>query len=169
MSAGAFFPTTGQDKQSSNTITDEQLAGWINNIPFTKLVAVLEPCFSGGLLWDLRGPNRILMSAANEFEYSWGGSTNDFFAVYFTDALNWSSLFNQTQVNADANHDRVISMKEAFLYAKSMDNFEYPQYEDNGDGISTTTPGMVGDGVNGDFDLGCGLRYRQTSPTDISQ
>jgi hypothetical protein len=156
--------------QSSNTITDDQLAGWINQIPFKELVAVLEPCFSGGLIWDLRGPNRILMSAANEFEYSWGGAGNDFFAMYFTDALNGKALATGLPVNADTSQDCVVSMKEAFLYAKSMDNYEYLQYEDNGDGISTITPGVGGDGINGDFDLGCGLRCAQqggfSNPTE---
>jgi hypothetical protein len=123
-------------------ISDDQLATWINSIQFTNLVAVLEPCFSGGLIWDLRGNNRIIMSAANEFEYSWGSATYDFFSMYFTDALSGSKILGSAPVNADTDGNGEVSMLEAFLYAKSVDTWEYPQYEDDGDGISTGSPSV---------------------------
>lgn len=141
--------------QANNTITDDSLSKWISALKFKNFTAVLEPCFSGGLLYDLRGSNRIVISAADEYQYSWGGLTNggvsfDVFSYYFTEAMNKQS-FNGAALttNPDTNGDGKISVLEAFLYAKLKDTYqESPQLEDTGDGISTNSPsGVSGDGV----------------------
>lgn len=136
--------------QTSNTISDDTLAVRINSIKFTKLIAVLEPCFSGGLIRDLSGRNRIIISAASEFEYSWGGApgNHDMFSYYFTCAVN-SADHSGTAVNADTNNDGVVSILEAFLYAKNNDTAsETPFLEDSGDGVGVNNPSTTGpDGV----------------------
>lgn len=140
--------------QSNNTIPDDSLAVYLNRIVkggSNKLIAVLEPCFSGGLIRDLRGPNRVIVSAANEFEFSWGGGpgNHDIFSYYFTTALNGAD-HTGTSVNADTNGDGKVSILEAFLYAKSHDTAgEHPLLEDSGDGIGTGTPS--GTGTDGSF------------------
>jgi hypothetical protein len=147
-------------------ISDDQLAGWINSIPFTSLIAVLEPCFSGGLIWDLRGTNRIVMSAANEFEYSWGFTNYDIFSMHFTDALNGKSILTGATINADYNKDCVVSIVEAFKYAQTQDTSEYPQFDGNGNGISNESNDLN----FGDWTLGCNeLRCKKiiTFPKDV--
>jgi hypothetical protein len=141
--------------QANNTIIDDSLSKWISSLKFKTFTALLEPCFSGGLLYDLRGTNRVIMSAADEFQYSYGGLTNggvsfDIFSYYFTEAINKMSFSGAAlSTNPDTNGDGKVSALEAFKYAKSKDNAEEsPQLEDSGDGISTNNPSAAaGDGV----------------------
>lgn len=131
--------------QADNTILDDAIAAKINALRFRTLIAVLEPCFSGGLLYDLRGSNRVVMSAASEFEYSWSGApgNHDMFSYYFTCAIN-KATHTGAAVDADTNHDGKISMLEAFMYAKKHDTAsESPQLEDTGDGRGTNSPAAI--------------------------
>jgi hypothetical protein len=57
--------------QASNDVWDDDFANGINSLYFRRMVAVFEQCFSGGFLRDLRGCNRVLISAASEFQFSW--------------------------------------------------------------------------------------------------
>lgn len=145
-----FDETIFYYNMSPNTITDDAFVTMINSIGATDVITVHEPCFSGGFLYDLRGPKHVNVSAATEFEYSWSGAPgdHDMFSYYFTAALNSADAFG-APVNADTNSDGKISILEAFLYAKSKDTAaESPQLEDSGDGISTNSPSStVGDGV----------------------
>lgn len=139
----------------SMSLLDDVFATQINSLSFGTLVVVMEPCFSGGFLRDLRGNNRILISAANEFEFSysdfWGNY--DEFVFHFTSALNGfepRNLLGTPAVNADYNSDGKVSILEAFQYAKLKDRAaENPQYEDSGDGIGTSFPTETG--VDGSF------------------
>ena len=126
----------------SNEMTDDEFASKINSLAFHRLLSVLEPCFSGGLLYDLRGIERVIISAASEFEYSWSGAPgdHDMFSYYFTAALN-KATHNGNPVNADTNGDGRISFLEAFIFARDNDTAsESPHLEDSGDGVGTKTP-----------------------------
>jgi hypothetical protein len=138
--------------QTVNDVWDDDFASKINSLRFLSMTAVLEPCFSGGLLYDLRGSRRILISAASEFEYSWSGApgNHDIFSYHITCALNQADHTGAAlSPNPDSNGDGKTSMLEAFLYAKSKDTAsETPFLEDSGDGIGTNSPTASGpDGV----------------------
>lgn len=142
--------------QASNTVTDDQFTTRINALNFRRLVAVFEPCFSGGFLYDLRGSNRIIISASSEFEYSWSGGpgNHDIFSYYFTAALNKAG-HDGGAVNADTNSDGKISILEAFLYAKAHDTAdEKPHLEDTGDGTGSNSPSAA---VGSDGHLSSGI------------
>ena len=135
--------------QSPNDIWDDDFSNWINSLNFSKLTAVFEPCFSGGFLHDLKGCNRVLISAASEFEYSWAmppSYTYDEFSYHFTCALNKADdTGSALSTNPDTNGDGSVSILEAFLYAKSKDTAsETPYLEDNGDGVGTNSPTATG-------------------------
>lgn len=136
-------------------LPDDVFATQLNSLTFGTLIAVMEPCFSGGFLRDLRGNNRILISAANEFEFSYSDfwANYDEFVFHFTSALNGfepQNLLGTPPVNADYNADGKVSMLEAFQYAKSKDGKpENPQYDDNGDGLGTGFP--TSSGTDGSF------------------
>lgn len=137
----------------AGVITDDFMAQKFNDLKMGTFVAVLEPCFSGGFLRDLSGNGRVIVTAANEFEFSWGrgGGQYDEFSYHFTTALNGQTP-EGTIVNADQNGDGSVSMYEAYRYAKTNDGAaEHPKYDDNGDKLGTDYPelGTTSDGAFG--------------------
>jgi hypothetical protein len=136
-------------QQTPNDLWDDSLTRWFAPLTYNKLIILAEPCFGGGLIHDLRGPNRMIFTAANQYEnsygdYSYGNIDFDTFSYYFTCALN-GSTYDGKPVNADTNGDGKVSMLEAFLYAQSMDKeTEHPQLDDSGDGIGTPSPSPAG-------------------------
>jgi hypothetical protein len=137
------------------SILDDAFHTIISDLSYNEMVIVMEQCFSGGLIHDLvqGGGDRIIMSAAGEYEPSWAMGptyTYDEFSYYFTCAINGADP-NGNAVNADANGNGRVSMVEAFNYARTQDTrSETPWYEDNGDGTphSGNMP-SGGDGVRG--------------------
>lgn len=131
---------------------DEELTSWggsifddtfhtlLANLKYDRMVIVMEQCFSGGLIADMAqgGSNRIITSAAGEYEPSWAMPPSynyDEFSYHFTSAINGADSKGK-KVNADTNGDGKISMVEAFNYARLKDTqSETPWYEDSGDGI----------------------------------
>ncbi|TAE61049.1 MAG: hypothetical protein EAZ89_00940 [Bacteroidetes bacterium] len=142
-----FYDETLFYYNTPGAISDDQLSGWINSIPFARLVAVIEPCFGGGLLRDLKGSNRVIVSASTEFEFSWALPPSyqyNAFSYHFTAAVN-GATHSGTPVDADSDNDGDVSILEAFLYATNADTQpETPQYEDSGDGQSTAAPSVSG-------------------------
>ena len=134
--------------QSPNEVWDDDFASWINSLNFARMTAVFEPCFSAGFIHDLKGCNRILISAASEFEYSWGDGTvpYDVFSYHFTCAINKADDSGGTLTpNPDTDGDGYVSILEAFLYAKSKDTAsETPYLEDSGDGVGSNSPTASG-------------------------
>ncbi|RAJ06667.1 hypothetical protein LX64_01794 [Chitinophaga skermanii] len=138
----------GYDETFGNgTITDDDWESGINHLQFAKLIGVFQQSFGGGLLYDLRGLNRVLISAGNEFEASWGPSygNHDMFSFHFISALN-GARHDGFAVDADLNNDGLVTLLEIFLFAKTKTTpNEHPQLEDTGDGVSTDKPsGKIG-------------------------
>ncbi|MGD0923486.1 MAG: hypothetical protein ABSA70_17255 [Terriglobia bacterium] len=132
--------------QTSNDVWDDDFAQSINSLSFNRMTGVFEQCFSGGFLRDLKGSNRVLISAATEFQFSSGDSNYDTFSYHFTCALdNADDSGAALSSNPDTDGDGKISILEAFQYAKSRDKeCESPQLEDSGDGVGTNTPSATG-------------------------
>lgn len=136
--------------QVSNVFSDDEFSNLIARIPHKSLIAVLEPCFSGGLLRDLRGSNNVVISACQDNELSWGSVINgiefDIFSYYFTEALNRKTINGvPLSTNPDENGDNAISMLEAFRYAVMKDFAnETPMLEADGNGVGRSSP-TVGD------------------------
>jgi hypothetical protein len=139
------------DGDKNDTVSwDEELCAWggsiyddafhtiVANLKFKQMVIVMEQCFSGGLIHDMaQGGDRIIISAAGEYEPSWslasGGNYNEF-SYYFTSAINKADP-SGTKVDADTDKSKKVSLVEAFNYARSKDTrSETPWYEDSGDG-----------------------------------
>jgi hypothetical protein len=121
---------------ASPVLQDDELAEWLKDIEAGRIITVLEPCHSGGFIWDIRGPKIIACSATVDDDYSW----ENVFIRGITSAFHWEDEYGNP-VDADTNEDGYISVAEAFNYAADNDYFsEIPQYDDNGDGISHTDP-----------------------------
>ncbi|MDB5227759.1 MAG: peptidase family [Bacteroidota bacterium] len=133
-------------------IKDDLLASKINALAFGTGIFVLKPCFSGGLVWDLRGANRVIISSGTERQVTYGHSSGNFgeMSHNFIAAISGSSPSTGAAVSADLNGDGKISMYEAYMYIKSAEEFktdEQPQYNDDGSGNVTTTPSSSGFGA----------------------
>ncbi|MBK9329079.1 MAG: caspase family protein [Sphingobacteriales bacterium] len=132
----------------ATTFSDDSLAAKINTLTFGTGIFLLKPCFSGGLVWDLSGANRVLIAAGTEFEvthahapeYNFGDLTFHFMA-----AITGNKPDGSGAVDADLNDDGDVSMYEAFKYINIHHRpDDHPQYEDDPDGYSTTTPSSTG-------------------------
>lgn len=141
---------------SANDLWDDDLATYLDALTYSKMVIILEQCFSGGFLADLRGKNRVIVSASSEYEFSWAKGPDynyDAFSYYFTSALAGHE-HDGTAVDADTDNDGTVSILEAFEYARDNDNAsETPFYEDSGDGRGHTESFPQ----DGDGELGASL------------
>ncbi len=130
----------------SSVIRDDLLATLINGLTFDEFIGILEPCFAGGLIRDLSGTDRVIMSASTEDQVSWGGLTNygnsyDHFVFFFTSALA-GQYPDGTAVDADTDNNGKVSMAEAFEYARVADTTdELPQIDSDGNGNPSSTAG----------------------------
>ncbi|TAG18201.1 MAG: hypothetical protein EAZ32_14445 [Cytophagia bacterium] len=130
---------------SSQLLTDDDFAVKINSLPFAVLKCLFLQCFSGGFIHDLKGPNRVLMSATSAGEYSWGGGSRDldqFFYHFINPVVNGPKL--ATGNFYDLNKDGVLTLNEIFngaVLAQDILGKAYPvykttpQYDDDGDGL----------------------------------
>lgn len=130
-------------------ISDDLLKSKINSLTFGTGIFLLKPCFSGGLVWDLRGANRVILSSGTEFQVTYPTTTGTYgeLTYNFMSAITGKTPDGVT-VNADLNTDGKISMYEAYIYIKNNEHRnEQPQYNDDGTGNVTTTPSSSGFGA----------------------
>lgn len=138
-----FFYSTNHGGQGSGAqdailylwgewITDSELATLSKKIVAREAIYAMEQCFSGGMMDNLlqvqtypcNKPRVCVMTAAKADEVSWGADTEgdyDEYVYHWTSAINGATPAGAA-VNADANGDGVVSMKEAHEYAKNHDS-----------------------------------------------
>jgi len=149
---------------------DDEVKEDIDTLSYGRLVFFFEGCkvlnqsqhcFSGGFIRDLSGENRIIITSSSETSFSYGywfdsGNVTynivGYFSRPFINALNPE---NASSI-ADLNHDGLVSVREAFLYAYENDPLvegllinpslnltvkEYPKLEDDGDGVPNHADG----------------------------
>ncbi|GGG42486.1 hypothetical protein GCM10010976_12530 [Bizionia arctica] len=136
---------------SSTALTDDYLASKINNLQMGSMIAVIKPCYSGGVIWDFRGPNRVIMTSGTEFQVTYSHSSGQYgeFTYHFFAAVTGEDPLTGSTINADINNDGQVSMYEAQKYILANDaRPEQPQYEDDNDGIGTSSPSATGFGAN---------------------
>lgn len=130
---------------------DDDLKSLLSPFNVKNIFIFMQPCFSGGFINDLNRTNTLIMTATVEEDVSWG---NIFFSN-IREALENTSL-------ADINKDSLVSMGEIFNFASQHDPIEFPQYEDNGDGISHG--GILPYGGDGDKGLNLFIYDQLRSP-----
>lgn len=124
------------------TLRDDTFAGssYLGAVTtYHREAIVMEQCYSGGFIDDVSGNKRATMTACDYNELSYACDTEghyDEFVYHWISAVNGANP-DGTPVDADANDDGMVSMREAYNYAESHDNQdETPQYDD---------PGNIGD------------------------
>jgi len=113
------IPTAQLSLWNQTNISDVDFALEINKVTTLATVCIFEQCYSGGMLDELMGTNRVLMSGARFWETSKQGTVSptpeacadyDEYAYHMIDALSDPSL-------ADQDEDGVVSMEEAHFNA----------------------------------------------------
>ena len=86
------------------TITGEQLNKFLEPLENDRQVLILQACYSGSLINDLKHPNRIILTAAAEDRTSFGcnpNSDNTWFIRSLNRAIkeggSWSKIFERTK------------------------------------------------------------------------
>jgi hypothetical protein len=118
---------------------DDDLATDLATLSYSKLVLATQSCFGGGLIRDVEGFDRAILTATGEniFAYKdldgYVDVTDGYceWSEVFIDALHGEDTYWDDNdgvvhpgapVDADKNDDRHVSMWEAYLYAKANDN-----------------------------------------------
>ncbi|MGC9530615.1 MAG: choice-of-anchor D domain-containing protein [Candidatus Bipolaricaulaceae bacterium] len=115
-------------------IADWEFAGKVNALPGqAEKYFLFEQCFSGGMIDNLAGSNRVIATACgwNEPSYACDGVDDYGYAALEYDefSLHWTQRLETA----------AVTLKQAFDYAKSKDTrSESPQYSDPS-GIGFTT------------------------------
>ena len=107
------------------TISDKDFVG---NLPKTagNITLMMEQCFGGGFIDEFTGAatsqNRVITTAANWNEYSWG---NAFSYPWISAVAGHDNAYPQPNgVNADTQAaDGRVSMSEAYTFAKANDAY----------------------------------------------
>ena len=113
----------------NNQMTPSELDSELNKLPGVKMDIVMGQCNSGAFT-SICKINRTVSTACTASESSYGQGL--FSYEYFLHC--WTDAFDPTKASTvDTNSDNMISLKEAFEYAKSNDlkaisGEEHPQY-----------------------------------------
>jgi len=146
------YPDSSDDRPEI-PYCDDELRTDLSCLNYKTLIFVKFGCFSGGLIDDLSGPNRVILTSANETGTSaadtdkngfneWTGAFQD---ALYGEKMNWSGsslVHTGISVNADSNNDSLVSMWEAWKYAWDNDTnrlsgLETPWLDDDGNGLPT--------------------------------
>jgi hypothetical protein len=176
---------------------DDDLASDLNQLSYAKLIFVRQGCveedqgcFGGGIIDDISGSKRIIMTASNETCYSYGDMDDDGYSEWseaFIDALHGEKThYNPTTdqvvhesppqyVDADWSNDGHVSMWEAWDYAWKNDdagpkgaNLETPWLDDNFNSLPTYEDEQdYGDTTDGLFSMETYFGFSNLKTADI--
>lgn len=118
---------------NGGTLHDYAFAQMIRRINARTINIVMEQCYSGGFVDDLRGMENLVITtacAANEKSYAMSMYSYDEYIYYWLTAVNGTPPFClypyyaplPMMGNPDSNQDGYISMGEAYQYATAMDS-----------------------------------------------
>lgn len=113
-----------------DSISSSEFAIEINKLKSKTINIMMAQCYSGGFIPPLATEGRVIATASRHDETSkhFLLKSYDEFVLHWVSAVRGSTPDN-VPVNADFNNDGIVSMHEAFLYAKEHDTAdETPQY-----------------------------------------
>ena len=132
-------------------ITANEFSNEVNKVKgYSKMIILMEQCYSGSFIPPLTGSRRTVMSACSATETSSATDSLQFneFTYWYFAALTGFKPDGGGAVNADSNGDGKISILEAYNFARSKDmQLETPFFED--DGVSPAHSGSIPSGGDG--------------------
>lgn len=117
---------------NNELLQDYELAKWLTPLTekYVNVNVVLGQCFSGGFIDDLTMSGCVVATASDGSESSWSCTDKPFdeFVYQWTSAINGADSEGNV-VDSDLDSNGIITISEAFEYAKSTDTAkETPQY-----------------------------------------
>lgn len=104
-----FLAQKPADTEAITGVSAAALSRFLSPLQSDRQIIILQACFSGSLIDDLAGPNRIIMTAAAEDRSSFGCSPdndNTFYIKALNAAIarggNWSQIHERTVANVAA-------------------------------------------------------------------
>lgn len=133
---------------SGNRIYDWELAQWTAGFNVDLETYVFGFCYSGQFIGPMSQPGRIMMTAADAHEMSWGnwGEPSDPADDYNEFHHRW---YEALLGAGDADGDGYVTLWESFVYARDNNKFfqsgqEHPQWDDpSGMGEHYTLTGAI--------------------------
>lgn len=125
---------------------DAVFAGLVNQIPHAYRVICMQQCHSGGFIDDLNSDRTTILTACTGTEHAHPADTegetvngvyyaHGEFNYHLLSALNGQTVTG-TAVNADADGNGFVTMREIFDYiAANESNSETPQFDDGSLGL----------------------------------
>jgi len=153
----------------ANDIADDELDAWLSTLDSTKVVVIIDSCFSGGMIKGAKGSakagsgkvavgdgfakdidraGRVVMTACDDDQesFEFDALQNGIFTYYLVEGLQAAA--------ADVNGNGSVSVEEAYSYLRDrVDNYvlTHVPYPDNNDGEGQDA--QLYDGVPGEVDL----------------
>lgn len=118
-------------------ITPEEFAAEVNKLNAGIISIMMLQCYSGGFIPALAAENRVIVTACAANETGVGGWQDDWFLTHWLNAIDGyaeaSGRYDEDEVvDADLNHDGILSFRECFLYTEQqVKHVETPQYFSN--------------------------------------
>ncbi len=136
------------------SMTGDEFRDALNQVKLAKQTVVqMKQCFSGGFAQRLTRAKRVVMSSSGPNELSWSHSSGNYGAftyAYFT-ALAGRKPDNATPINTNPNGDGMVSMTEAWNYARSNSTAAASETGLYADNIFNPKSGAMPSGVHGGF------------------
>lgn len=156
---GSFIYLWGDE-----TMTPSELNTQLNKVNAAKINVCLMQCRSGGFIPTLQASNRVITTSCASHEDAQGDSYYSHFAYHWAAAVAGITPLVGYTVNADSDNNGIVSMKEAYDYAKTMCNdiINYtnnPQY--------SSTPTTLGNSLSLYNETFRGTYYNGTSTHNI--
>ncbi len=122
------------------SVTDDEMREMMASLRPAAFIQIYQQCFSGGFLWDLRGPNRAIMAASHEEMESFGNTfIRNAIAALSGERFEGRPLTDPALADVDTNGS--VDVVEMFNFAAENDLFpEDPQFCDTPDGATATDP-----------------------------
>lgn len=109
----------------NSSLTAKYLSEKLSKIKFRKATIILSACYSGSFIDDIKRKDVTVITSAPAHLRGWMNNYGDTFTTPLYGALA-GGYIGESAINADYNKDGVVSMEEAFVYAKDHDGNSKP-------------------------------------------
>ena len=110
-----FVPYDGDTQDIQNLVFDDTVREMLDSFGSTRVILVLDSCYSGGFIQDVGAAGRLLLTSCGEREMCWEGMETG--KVRVENGLFTYCLLEAFSGAGDADADGEVSVEEAGMYA----------------------------------------------------